>query len=178
MTVPVLETKRLLLSPWGHDQLDATVEMDLDPAVQLSVRGVADVPDRETRRAELEQRIKDGWPAIGGMWMVEWLDRPGFLGWCGLFPLDNSAFIEIGYRYNRVAWGEGVGTEAARVVLDHGFRVMELDPIVAVTHPANAASQNVLTKIGLRREGTGFHYGSDLPFFRLDRADYLAATSS
>jgi RimJ/RimL family protein N-acetyltransferase len=174
MSVPTLETERLVLSPWGHDQLDATVEMDLDPAV----RGVADVPERAARYAELKQRIDDGWPAIGGMWAVEWRDHPGFLGWCGLFPLDNSTFIEIGYRYRRLVWGRGVASEAARVVLDHGFRVLELDPIVAVTHPTNAASRNVLTKIGLRHEGTGFHYDSELPFFRLGRAEYLAATSS
>lgn len=178
MTRVVLETNRLILSPYGYGQLDDFVEMDMDPKVQFSVRGVTDVPDRAERRAEWKQRMDDDWPTRGGVWAVEWRDRPGFLGWCGLFPLDNSTFIEIGYRYNQVAWGQGVATEAARSVLDHGFRGLGIDPIVAVTHPDNLASQRVLGKIGLRRAGTGFHYGGELPFFRLDKARYRPAISS
>jgi len=55
----------------------------------------------------------------------------------------------------------------------HGFRVLEIDPIVAVTHPDNRASQKVLMKIGLKMEGLEFHYGQDLPFFKLTRGQYL-----
>jgi Acetyltransferase (GNAT) domain len=85
--------------------------------------------------AELIQRIASGWPEEGGLWVVEWAHEPGFLGWCGIFPLEDSGLLEIGYRYVRGAWGQGVGTEAACAVLDHGFRVLGLDLIVAVAHP-------------------------------------------
>jgi RimJ/RimL family protein N-acetyltransferase len=68
-----------------------------------------------------------------------------------------------------------VATEAARRVLGHGFRDFEFDPIVAVTHPENSASQNVLKKIGLRSGGLQFHYGLDFRFLSLARADYLSA---
>jgi RimJ/RimL family protein N-acetyltransferase len=81
--------------------------------------------------------------------------------------------LEIGYRYLRKAWGQGVGMEAARVVLDHGFRSLRLDPIVAVAHPENWASRRVLEKIGLRSEGLARHYGQSLAFYRLNRAEYL-----
>ena len=100
---------------------------------------------------------------------------PGFLGWCGLFPLEDSGLIEIGYRYVTSAWGRGIATEAARAVLDHGFRALCFDPIVAVTHPANLASQHVLAKIGLTACGSAFHYGQWLRFFQLSRAAYLSA---
>ena len=70
--------------------------------------------------------------------MVEWRHAPRFLGWCGLFPLEDAGPIEIGYRYLRGVWGQGIATEAARV-LDHGFRALGFDPIVGVTHPANVA---------------------------------------
>ena len=84
--------------------------------------------------------------------------------------------MEIGYRYCRAAWGRGLATEAAVAALDHGFRVLDLDPIVAVTHPDNATSQNVLRKIGLRAAGTAIHYGYELPFFELGRDEYLAGS--
>jgi RimJ/RimL family protein N-acetyltransferase len=106
--------------------------------------------------------------------VVERRSEPGFLGWCGLFPLEHSGLTEIGYRYLPAAWGQGIGSEAARAVLEHGFRALALDPIVAVTHPDNHASQRVLQKIGLRSEGEAYHYGQWLRFFRLTLSDYLA----
>jgi RimJ/RimL family protein N-acetyltransferase len=148
--------------------LEANMAMDLDREVHRYI--YAHPPDPRRHRAELIQRIASGWPEEGGLWVVEWAHEPGFLGWCGIFPLEDSGLLEIGYRYVRGAWGQGVGTEAACAVLDHGFRVLGLDPIVAVAHPENRASRQVLEKIGLAR-----HYGLDLAFYRLARAEYLAA---
>ncbi len=144
--------------------------MDLEPEVYRYI--FAKAPDPEHWRARLAAQIAAGWPPVGGVWTVEWQDEPGFLGWCGLFPLEHSGLIEIGYRYRTAAWGQGIASEAARAVLEHGFRALALDPIVAVTHPANRASQRVLGKIGLRPAGEAWFYGQWLRFFRLGRADY------
>ena len=77
-------------------------------------------------------------------------------------------------------WGQGVATEAARTVLDYGFRELGFDPIVGTIHPDNAASVRVMHKIGMKHMGTEFHYGLDGPFFRLSRAEYenLASQSA
>jgi RimJ/RimL family protein N-acetyltransferase len=96
-------------------------------------------------------------------------------GLCGLFPLEDSGLIEIGYRFITPAWGKGIATEAATLVLDHGFRKLAIGPIVAVTHPENLGSQRVLTKIGLRSMGLRYHYGLDLSFFSLSSDDYLTS---
>jgi RimJ/RimL family protein N-acetyltransferase len=131
-------------------------------------------PDPGHQRARIVAHITSGEPRTGGLWVVERQDEPGFLGWCGLFPLNHSGLIEIGYRYVRAAWGQGIASEAARAVLDHGFRALALDPIVAVAHPDNRASQRVLEKIGLRAAGEAYYYGAWLRFFRLKRSQYLA----
>jgi RimJ/RimL family protein N-acetyltransferase len=151
--------------------LDAMVAMDLDPEVHRYI--YAEAPDPDRHRSHLRAGLAEGWPLRGGIWTVEWRDQPGFLGWCGLFPLEESALIEIGYRYVRSAWGQGIGTEAARAVLDHGFRVLRFDPIVAVTYPENARSRRLLENIGLAAAGTAFHYGRWLAHYRLSRDDYL-----
>ena len=174
MPQAILTTQRLRLRPRTMADLDACVAMDLDPEVHRFIYGNRP-PERSQHRAQLRARIASGWPAKGGIWVVEWQDAPGVLGWCGLFPLEDSGLIEIGYRYVRGAWGQGIATEAGRIVLDHGFRALGFDPIVAVTHPANLASQHVLEKIGLRPRGTAFHYGQWLSFFELRRHAYLAA---
>jgi RimJ/RimL family protein N-acetyltransferase len=174
MPQTVLTTERLRLRPRTIADLEACAAMDLDPQVHRFIFG-DDPPDPMEHRQRLRARIASGWPAEGGVWVVEWRHAPGFLGWCGLFPLEDSVPIEIGYRYVRGAWGQGIATEAGRAVLDHGFRALGFDPIVAVTHPANVASQRVLEKIGLQPRGAAFHYGQSVSFFELERVEFLAA---
>ena len=122
----------------------------------------------------LRGRFAEGWPETGGIWAVEERAAPGFLGWCGLFALEQTGLIEIGYRYRSEAWGRGIATEAAGCVLDQGFRGFAVDPIVAVSHPDNLASRRVLQKIGLARQADAVHYGQTAAVFRLSRAEYLA----
>jgi RimJ/RimL family protein N-acetyltransferase len=171
---PDLDTARLHLRPWRLDDLEVCVTMNMDREVgrYLFPHG----PPIEAEQRELcRRKITSGWPQRGAVWAVEWAGAGEMLGWCGLFPLEETGLIEIGYRYLTTAWGEGVATEAAARVLEHGFRVLAFDPIVGVTHPDNLASQQVLTKIGLRPGGLQFHYGLDLSFFALGRAEYLAS---
>ena len=104
MPPDVLTTERLRLRPRTMADLDACVAMDLDPEVHRFIYG-DNPPERREHRAHLRARIASGWPAVGGIWVVEWQLAPGFLGWCGLFPLEGAGPIEIGYRYVRSAWG-------------------------------------------------------------------------
>src|SRR5690606_41628360 len=173
MSQAELSTPRLRLRPRTMADLDACVAMDLDPEVHRFIYDDGP-PDPIEHRAQLRARIAAGWPPRGGIWAVEWRDAPGFLGWCGLFPFEATGLIEIGYRYLRRAWGQGIATEAGRAVLDHGFRTLGFDPIVAVTHPANFASQRVLEKLGLEARGRAFHYRQWASFFTLSRDAYLA----
>jgi len=168
---PELTTRRLRLRPRVPSDFDACFAMDLDPRVARFIWGAP--PEPETHRAVLRGRFVPGWPARGGIWVVEDRGAPGFLDWCGLFPLEETGLIEIGYRYRPDAWGRGIATEAAARVLNHGFRQLAFDPIVAVSHPENLASQRVLMKIGMTRHGEGVHYGQTVAVFRLSRADYL-----
>jgi RimJ/RimL family protein N-acetyltransferase len=175
---PEIETARLRLYPPRPEDLEARLAMDRDPEVMRFIRPVSE--DAEAQRAEIRAAL-DGPPGRGALWHVEErapssVGGPGFIGWCGVFPLQDSGLMEIGYRFVRAAWGRGFATEAAAAALDHGFRALRLDPIVAVSDPDNLASHRVLRKIGLRAAGTARHYGSELPFFELRRSAYLAET--
>ena len=172
--LPTLETPRLRLRlrPRAPDDFEACLAMDLDPRVARFIWKTP--PDPEIHREVLRGRFAPDWPARGGVWAVEERAEPGFLGWCGLFPLEETGLIEIGYRYLPKAWGRGIATEAAERVLDQGFGSFEFDPIVAICHPDNRASQRVLAKIGLTRRDDAVHYGQVVSVFGLSLADYLA----
>jgi RimJ/RimL family protein N-acetyltransferase len=173
---PELATARLRLRPRTLADLEANLAMDLDPEVHRFIF-LQGPPEPVAQRDALVRRIESGWPERGGLWVVEWREQPGFLGWCGLIPLEDTGLIELGYRYVRTTWGQGVATEAGRMVLDHGFRSLGLDPIVAVAHPDNRASRRVLEKLGLRYQGLRPHYGLDLDFYAMTRAEYLVGAA-
>ena len=169
--LPTLETSRLSLRPSRPADLEDFLAMDTDPAVARFIWG--EPPDPVERRAALELRLRRDNPKPGGSWTVADKATGEFLGWCGLMPLEETGLIEIGYRYLPNSWGRGIATEAAARLLDHGFRVFEFDPIVAVSHLENRASHRVLRKIGLERQADAVHYGQTVAVFGLSRRDYL-----
>lgn len=60
---------------------------------------------------------------------------------------------DLGYVLRRDLWGRGIGTEAARAVLDFAFDSLGLHRVWATADPENTASIRVLEKLGMRREG-------------------------
>ena len=173
MPQDVLTTERLRLRPRTMADLDACVAMDLDPEVHRFVYG--NRPDRREHRAQLRARIASGWPAEGGIWVVEWQHAPGFLGWCGLFPLERfrADRDRLSLRAQRLGPGHrdrGRARRARSRLSQAGVRSDRRgDP------SGQPASQRVLEKLGLKPRGAAFHYEQSLSFFELRREEFLAA---
>jgi ribosomal-protein-alanine N-acetyltransferase len=70
--------------------------------------------------------------------------------------------IEIAYRLPVAWWGRGYATEMARAVLAHAFDTLALERVIGLTWPENVASQRVLERIGMRRDGSGQYYGREM----------------
>ncbi len=60
---------------------------------------------------------------------------------------------EIGYAVHPDHWGQGLGTEIARLLLDLGFGRFGLHRVFATCDPRNVGSGRVLQKVGMTREG-------------------------
>ena len=61
---------------------------------------------------------------------------------------------ELGYWIGVPYWGRGYATEAARAMIEFGFRRLSLHRIYAHHFARNAASGRVMEKAGMRHEGT------------------------
>ncbi len=75
---------------------------------------------------------------------------------CGAIGLRlerEDRHAELGYWIALEDWGRGLCTEAARSVVDYGFRELALHRIWATHFARNPASGRVLGKIGMTREG-------------------------
>ena len=76
------------------------------------------------------------------------------VGGVGLRLEDQGRQAMLGYCFARPAWGRGLATEAATALVAWGFAEMGLHRIWARCDTENTASLGVLSKLGLRSEGT------------------------
>jgi RimJ/RimL family protein N-acetyltransferase len=119
---PCLETARLRLRPRRREDID---EMDLDPEVYRysEMRPSGPLKNLDPTNLRKKHSISNFVRSPRDFWVVEWKDQPGLLGLAGLAHLAEDGTNLLGFRFVRTAWGQGIAAEAARVILDHGFRV-------------------------------------------------------
>lgn len=92
-------------------------------------------------------------PRRGYEFGVEARDAEALMGVVSLHLTPDERAAELGYCYQRDAWGRGVATEAAEAILAFGFDVLHLHRVSARCDPENAASARVLQKVGMTQEG-------------------------
>jgi RimJ/RimL family protein N-acetyltransferase len=154
-----IRTERLLLRPWQDSDREPFGAMNADPEVMRHFQGTRTPAESD----EFVDRIIAHWAEHGwGLFALEVTaadDRATvpFIGFTGLWPADyvRPGMVEVGWRLMHSAWGHGYAPEAARASLRFGFEQVGLDEIVSFTVPQNANSQQVMQKIGLRREPAG-----------------------
>lgn len=141
------ETERLLLREMTPDDAEQAYLLNLDPEVVQYTGDVAFESVGEARRF-LEQY--DHYRRYGfGRWAVIRKEDASFLGWCGLKYTAELDEYDIGFRFMKRFWNQGYATEAAKACLELGFRRFEMEIIVGRAMKENAASIQVLRKIGL-----------------------------
>ncbi|HEX6360508.1 GNAT family N-acetyltransferase [Actinophytocola sp.] len=149
----------MILRRFTAADADALAALHGDAAVMRHIddgRPVpADVVVRETLPAILREYAE--LPAGFGVFAA---DAPGFVGWFALKPatsvgLDPSD-VELGYRLHPSAWGRGLATEGARLLVRRAFAELGVPRVAATTMAANVASRRVLEKAGLRHVDTFF----------------------
>jgi RimJ/RimL family protein N-acetyltransferase len=79
-------------------------------------------------------------------------DPAGTVGLQTLTSSDGTS--EIGIFLAEAFWGEGVGTEAARLVTDHAFRERGRHRVEARVIEGNEASRRLFEALGYRHEAT------------------------
>ncbi len=155
-----IRTERLQLRSWRDDDVEPFQEMCADPLVMKSI-GDGSVQSAEASAAHMQtfraERTERGF----GFFAVETISDGRFIGFCGLsvpvFLPEILPAVEIGWRFDRSAWGRGYATEAARAVLAHAFDDLGLERIVSVYAIGNGASERVMIKIGMTLDRETVH---------------------
>jgi RimJ/RimL family protein N-acetyltransferase len=103
-----------------------------------------------------------------GLWMLREKEAGVMIGRAVLrhLEVDGVDEVETGYGFLPEFWGRGLATEIILACLGLGHDQLGLGSIVAITVPANKASQRVLHKAGLEYEREIVHNGQTHLLFR------------
>jgi RimJ/RimL family protein N-acetyltransferase len=152
----IVTTPRLVLRPF--------TDMDRAPFHALNTHPlVVESLGRSPTRAESDHLVdiinEEMESEDFGLWALEVAGGPRFAGMVGLHrvrpDLPVAPAVEVAWRLHPDHWGHGYASEAGLASLRHGFDVVGLDEIVALTTTLNARSQAVMVRIGMRRDSDG-----------------------
>lgn len=112
-------------------------------------------------------RMSDAYERNGiGIWPVVVKATGELAGECGLQAMPGTSDVEVAYIFGKAHRGNGYAIEAARAVVEFGFRERSLPSIVALVHRFNAPSIALINKLGMRFERVVRAYHADLLQYR------------
>jgi len=168
----MVESERLIFREFTLDDLPMLIKQRSDPDVNKYLGGTKlQNPEALAKRIRFYMSCYES-HGFGTCAMI-WKPTGEMIGSAGLQPLDGTDDIEVGYSLVKEFWGKGIGTEAARAWLEHGFRNHGLDRIVAIAVPENIASRRIMEKLGMHYEKTEFHYDAECAFYSISKDEFL-----
>jgi RimJ/RimL family protein N-acetyltransferase len=147
--LPQLITARLHLAPitpadvpllqahWNHPW----VRLHLFDGQEVSLHRAGALAVREMRREQQER---------AGLWRIDLLARPGFIGTAGLVRLRPESPLEMLWTLEPRHWQNGYANEAARAVLAYAFDDLGLQRVHAGVDAANLRSLRLAQRLGFR----------------------------
>ncbi|WP_410662615.1 GNAT family N-acetyltransferase [Amycolatopsis sp. lyj-84] len=155
---PEITTSRLRLRALTESDTEEIVKLFADPA--LSAHFAVPLTDPDLVREMVGRRLAYRGPAGMGHWAIE--HDGEVIGLAHLRPSEElpGGVPEIGYYLARAHGGQGLATEAARALLEHGLVVLGLSSVWALVGESNVASLNLVRRLGFLDVGSGDHYGS------------------
>lgn len=146
----MITTSRLVLRPFGEDDLEAFAALNGDPRVNVWLGGPIDKTATQAVLARsMAQQAEHGF----SWWAAELRATGALVGMCGLSvvgtDLPAGPGVEIGWRFVPEVWGLGLATEAAAATLAWAAEHLPGQEIIAFTAQTNLKSQAVMRRIGM-----------------------------
>jgi len=155
------DTPHLTLRPWTAEDLDDAystliLEQDDEPLTAEAV-----IEELQFDAALVQQQLGERFARLAIILKAE----NKIIGTVVLMPVFckadelallypdvryNSVEVEVGFALSKHHRGHGYATEAARALVEYGFRELKLARIVAFTTRDNRASMQVLRRLGMR----------------------------
>lgn len=166
----ILSTSRLFISePTSHD-FDNLYKLQSNSKVMGFIGN--GIRDKKEVQLGLEKAITHYQKHQFSLGCVFEKDSGEFIGRAGLIYFnydDNQPNIELAYALLPEYWRKGYATELTQSLILWGFENLSTQKIVAVVHPDNIASQNVLSKSGMINSGVINYWDKEILQFEIFR---------
>ena len=147
-----IETERLLIRPFKLEDIEPSYLMNLDAEVSQYTGDGGIVSKKEIERRIVENVFGDYKKHGFGRLAVELKGADKFIGFTGLKYLEDLEEVDLGYRFMKEYWGNGIATESGKACLDLGFNKLGLKRMIAMVLPENKNSIHVLEKLNFEFE--------------------------
>lgn len=148
----ILESERLILREFNLGDARFIIDLLNSPGWLefIGDRKIKTIKDAENYllQGPLKSYAQHGY----GLYLVELKAGKVALGICGLLKRDFLTDPDIGFAFLPEHSGQSYAFEAAKAMMDHGYAVLKLNKIVAITEPHNVRSIRLLNKLGLHFE--------------------------
>ncbi len=154
MSFPVLTTNRLRLRQIQPADAEALFEIRSDHEVRKAY-GQEPYQSLEEAQAFIQRLQTDYNRREAIFWCITLKGADTLIGSCTFWNFSpDFQCAEIGYELHRAYWRQGIIAEALPAILAYGFTTLGLHRIEANPFASNAASINLLRKLGFMYEGT------------------------
>ena len=134
------------------DDVDGAYAVNRDPEVS-KYTGDGGPKSRDEMVTILSEHVIADYQKNGyGRYAVIHKESGEYIGFSGLKYLPEKDEVDLGYRFAKKYWGQGIATESCRPFLEYGFKTLKLDKIIAMVLPDNLGSERVLEKLGFSFE--------------------------
>ncbi len=149
---PTLATERLVLRQMTHADAADVFKLRADPSVSKYI-----AREPYTKQEEVTGFIDKITKGINdnecGYWAVALKTDNKLIGTCCIWHISQEhQRAEIGYELHPDFQGKGIMSEALPMLLNFGFKTLNLHSIEAVVYPKNMQSIRLLEKFGFVRE--------------------------
>jgi len=165
--VIVTETSRLILRYFTADDLDELAAILGDHQVmRYSIGGIK----TRSQTQDFLNWILSNYEKYGfGLYAVTRRENQVLIGFCGLLVwfFEEVQEIEMGYRFAKEHWGQGLGTEAATAVRDYAWHKLNMKRLICIIQPENTRSIRVAKKLGMEHERNMFFQGLNVGIYSI-----------
>lgn len=169
--VPRVETDRLILREWRHEDIEPYSRFVADPEAMRFLGG--ETLDRAGAWRQMATLIGH-WAMRGhGFWAVEEKATGAFVGRVGVWEPEGWPQTEVGWSIMPEHHRKGFATEAGRAAAVWAFDTLGLDSIVSLIAPENVASIGVAKKLGETRAGDWKIGEFDVHIWKVAKGDLI-----
>jgi RimJ/RimL family protein N-acetyltransferase len=156
-SIPVLETRRLVLRPFEAGDAPVVQRLAGAPEVALATQNIPHPYGDGAAEAWIASH-GPAWREGRLLPLAITSARDGLVGTVSLRLTFSHRRGELGYWVGLPFWNHGYATEAAAALVDFGFRELALNRVQARHFTRNPASGRVMQKLGMKFEGIHRQY--------------------